>query len=109
LTRTSSFPLFFSGFTDGFILPFGEEIVFAMPKVMGEDGDLVQQVIFVVSFYLIWVVIMQGIIQGQIVDAFSEMRDKKNKNIRDLEQVCFICSRPRFDFEQYALVSRRSY
>jgi hypothetical protein len=31
------------------------------------------------------------------------MRDKKNKNTVDLEAFCFICSRPRFDFEQYAL------
>lgn len=36
------------------------------------------QWIFVTSFFMIWEFIVSGIVQGQIVDTFSEMREKDN-------------------------------
>ena len=43
-----------------------------------------------------------GIVQGQIVDAFSELRDDANANEDDLNSNCLICSVPSTTLEREA-------
>jgi hypothetical protein len=48
--------------------------------------------LFVFSSIIFWVFLLQGIIQGQIIDAFAEMRSMEEAAHADLEQRCFISS-----------------
>mmetsp|Transcript_32457 Transcript_32457/g.76459 ORF Transcript_32457/g.76459 Transcript_32457/m.76459 type:complete len:428 (+) Transcript_32457:2-1285(+) len=48
-----------------------------------------------------WVLLLKGIIQGQIIDAFAEKRNNDNALREDLETKCFVSSIDRFVFNQY--------
>lgn len=56
---------------------------------------------FVFVSIIFWVFLLQGIIQGQIIDAFAEMRARDDAAHQDLEQRCFISSIERFVFNNY--------
>eukprot|EP00293_Proteomonas_sulcata_P009664 CAMPEP_0184298334 /NCGR_PEP_ID=MMETSP1049-20130417/9164_1 /TAXON_ID=77928 /ORGANISM="Proteomonas sulcata, Strain CCMP704" /LENGTH=238 /DNA_ID=CAMNT_0026608437 /DNA_START=68 /DNA_END=784 /DNA_ORIENTATION=+ len=56
---------------------------------------------FVFSSIIFWVFLLQGIIQGQIIDSFAEMRQSANFALQDLEANCFISSIPRFKFARH--------
>ena len=56
---------------------------------------------FVVVSIIFWVFLLQGIIQGQIIDAFAEMRNASNAASEDLEQKCFVSSIDRFVFNSF--------
>ena len=47
---------------------------------------------FAIVFYLFWEFVFGGIVQGQIVDAFSELRDEANAKEDDFNSNCLICS-----------------
>ena len=53
------------------------------------------------TFLIWWAFLLQPIIQGQIIDAFSQLRSKENTAISDLGQRCFISGISRFDFNNY--------
>lgn len=58
------------------------------------------------SFFLFcsivfWVFLLQGIIQGQIIDAFAEKRNHDFYLKEDLEKKCFVSSIDRFVFNSY--------
>lgn len=48
-----------------------------------------------------WVFLLLGIMQGQIIDAFAEMRDKYKAAKDDLSSNCFISSLDRHTFSDY--------
>ncbi|CAI5497159.1 unnamed protein product [Closterium sp. Naga37s-1] len=56
--------------------------------------------VFIVSFLIVWVFLLQNIFTGQIVDAFTSIRDEKAAKEKDLDDKCFVCSIDRFAFEQ---------
>lgn len=55
---------------------------------------------FTLLFVLIWEFIISGIVQGQIVDAFAEIRQKEADLEEDTEDKCLVCSMDRFTLEQ---------
>ena len=57
--------------------------------------------LFVFMSIVFWVFLLQGIIQGQIIDAFATMRNKRNADSADLENKCFVSSIERFVFNRY--------
>jgi len=65
------------------------------------DGWGQSRSLFAVVAIIFWVFLLQGIIQGQIIDAFAEMRNKRNADTADLETKCFISSIERFVFNDY--------
>eukprot|EP01135_Chromosphaera_perkinsii_P010510 Nk52_evm20s2152 gene=Nk52_evmTU20s2152 len=69
--------------------------------IRGADGDPAEGVrlFFDVTFFFLVIVILLALIQGLIIDAFSELRDKQNEMTNDLETKCFICglSKERLD------------
>ena len=56
--------------------------------------------LFLISFFIIWSMLLSNIITGHIIDAFMEIRDEKDKQEADTAAHCFICSLDRFTFEQ---------
>eukprot|EP00239_Pterosperma_sp_CCMP1384_P004073 CAMPEP_0197849808 /NCGR_PEP_ID=MMETSP1438-20131217/13288_1 /TAXON_ID=1461541 /ORGANISM="Pterosperma sp., Strain CCMP1384" /LENGTH=462 /DNA_ID=CAMNT_0043462655 /DNA_START=177 /DNA_END=1565 /DNA_ORIENTATION=+ len=56
--------------------------------------------IFVLSFIIIWGFLLSNIMTGQIVEAFTQIRQRTVESVRDLEERCFICSKDRYAFEQ---------
>lgn len=57
--------------------------------------------LFVFISIIFWVFLVQGIIQGQIIDAFALMRNKRDADAADLENKCFVSSIERFVFNRY--------
>ena len=47
-------------------------------------------------FYMLWEYILAGIIQGQIIDAFAEIRLSDDELTRDEKDNCLCCSLSRF-------------
>ena len=57
------------------------------------------QVMLALGYFLMWDYILSGIIQGQIIDAFAEMRAAEDAKILDEHERCMICSLSRFDVD----------
>ncbi|EDV29875.1 uncharacterized protein TRIADDRAFT_52741 [Trichoplax adhaerens] len=57
------------------------------------DGDLYEyeRIAFDFTFFFFVIVILLAIVQGLIIDAFGELRDKQESVKEDLENKCFIC------------------
>jgi len=55
---------------------------------------------YVMLFLFLWDFIISGIIQGQIVDAFAEIRQRAADLEEDIENNCLVCSLDRFTLEQ---------
>jgi len=55
---------------------------------------------YVIFFLAIWDFVIAGIIQGQIVDAFAEIRQAAADLKADKEDKCLVCSLERFTLEQ---------
>lgn len=66
-----------------------------------EDLWKTWRTLFVFVSLIFWVFLLQGIIQGQIIDAFAEMRTESNQAKEDLEQKCFISSLERYAFADF--------
>ena len=56
-----------------------------------DKGYYVARFFYEELYFLILVILMLNMIYGIITDAFSELRNKVEKIIRDKEEVCFIC------------------
>ena len=69
------------------------------PEVFTNQVDYLVQVFFVLCFFVIWEFILAGIIQGQIIDAFAEIRVAAEEMSRDARENCMICSLSRFALE----------
>jgi len=66
----------------------------------GSDRKDILRTLYVFLFFVVWIILLQGIITGQIVDAFVTLRDDANEKADDLVQRCFICSQERHAFER---------
>lgn len=53
--------------------------------------DKIERLINDTLFFIIVIIIMLGIIQGIIVDAFASLREVNDMNAEDMENKCFIC------------------
>jgi len=60
------------------------------------------KIIYDLSFFVIISTIGLNVIFGVIVDTFSELRDERYAILEDMQDVCFICSLPSFDFDRKA-------
>jgi len=69
------------------------------PEVFTEKIDYQMQVIFILIFFMLWEFILAGIIQGQIIDAFAEIRLNDDEKGRDARENCMVCSMSRFALE----------
>lgn len=75
---------------------------FAFPAlVLWEDTWEGWRTTFVFISLIFWVFLLQSIIQGQIIDAFAEMRARRTAALSDLEEKCFVSSIDRFTFNSY--------
>ncbi|CAI7883714.1 unnamed protein product [Closterium sp. NIES-54] len=72
----------------------------AVPTSVVTDVWRQLRTVFIVSFLIVWVFLLQNIFTGQIVDAFTSIRDEKAAKEKDLDDKCFVCSIDRFAFEQ---------
>lgn len=70
------------------------------PTKITERGDMQLRWFYVLSFYLIWSFIIEGIVQGIIVDAFAEIRARDDAQKADTREHCLVCSVDRFTLEQ---------
>jgi hypothetical protein len=67
----------------------------------GSDNDVTMgRTLWIFIFFIFWVIILQGIITGLIVDAFSSLREEQISNAEDLEDKCFVCSKDRLAFDR---------
>ena len=64
------------------------------------DREDMIRTFFIFLFFVVWVIALQGIITGQIVDAFCSLRDEKDGALSDLDEVCFVCSQGRLTFDK---------
>ena len=60
------------------------------------------KIIYDLSFFVVISTIGLNVIFGIIVDTFSELRDERYAILEDMQDVCFICSLPSFDFDRHA-------
>jgi len=75
---------------------------FAFPAlVLWEDSWQAWRSFFGFVTIIFWVFLLQGIIQGQIIDTFAAMRNASEAAREDLEQKCFVSSIDRFVFNNY--------
>jgi len=70
------------------------------PLEISQDVKKQAQWFFTISFTLMWGFILEGIVQGYIVDAFSAIRGREGDRIADSKQYCYICSLSRFDLQE---------
>jgi len=70
------------------------------PERFYEDLSFQAQLVFVLLFVLVWENILSGIIQGQIIDAFAEIRAGDDEKLRDCRERCLICSMSRYELEE---------
>jgi hypothetical protein len=68
-------------------------------KALWDDTKYTAQVIFVLLFSLLWNFILAGIIQGQIIVAFAEIRAEADAKEADEKENCMVCSLSRFEIE----------
>jgi len=61
-----------------------------------EQWYAVLQWLFVLVFFLIWNYVLAGIVQGTIVDAFSEIRSIQAARDADRAEFCLICSMSKY-------------
>ncbi|CAG9330938.1 unnamed protein product [Blepharisma stoltei] len=68
-----------------------------MPKYTDRDYFLSQ--LFFILFFIVINIILMNIIFGIIIDTFSELRDERQLIEHDMNNICFICGREKFEFE----------
>lgn len=75
-------------------------------------GEMIQQPVieedkywtrslFDVLFFIVVIIILLNIIFGIIIDTFAELRDKKKETDRQLNNICMMCGREKYEFEQH--------
>jgi len=69
------------------------------PQDVWTDGKNQVMTVLVLGFYVFWAFILEGIIQGQIIDAFTEIRTNNDAKRADSLDFCIVCSLSRFQLE----------
>jgi len=69
------------------------------PTAFFDDTIWTAQVIGTAIYYMIWTFILEGIIQGQIIDTFAEIRSEEESKQEDEKSNCLVCSLSRFEIE----------
>jgi len=77
-------------------------------KRNGDLTDIIGRVFFDLSFFILVIVITLHVVFGMIVDAFKDLRQEKMEHQEDQENVCFICSLHRTEYEKYGNFERHS-
>lgn len=66
--------------------------------LMGE-GTFAWRLLWDISFWLLFVLILISIISGIIIDAFSGMRDEQDAAAQDRYNRCFVCNLDRYKLD----------
>lgn len=75
----------------------GEDYV--PPESFTEDFGWHMQLVMLIFFLIIWDFILSGIMQGQIIDAFAEIRNAQEAAEADEKENCLMCSLSRFKLQ----------
>jgi len=70
-----------------------------VPEGIDDYSSFQTRSMFIMSFFVIWGFLLSNIMTGQIVEAFTDIRNKKQSSQRDLAERCFVCSLERSEFE----------
>jgi hypothetical protein len=70
------------------------------PLKISDESTKQAQWVFTITFFLTWGFILEGIVQGYIVDAFSAIRGEEDARIADSNTNCYICSLSRFELQE---------
>ena len=69
-------------------------------KSVSKDNSLYNLMqAFNLLFFIIVIIILLNIIFGIIIDTFGELRDKRKKIEEDINNICNICGKEKFEFE----------
>ncbi|CAI8034630.1 Ryanodine receptor 2 [Geodia barretti] len=71
-------------------------------KSASGEPDEILRLLFDVTFFFFVIVILLAIIQGLIIDAFGELRDKEDSITSDMKNKCFVCGLPKTEFDHVA-------
>ena len=63
------------------------------------------RVLFLITFFILWSMLLSNVITGHIIDAFMEIRGDKDKKDQDMKENCFICSIDRYTFDQSGAIT----
>jgi len=83
-------------------------IWYTMPASTGQQGKYIDNSKgssfmaewgYIMLFFWIWEYLIAGIIQGQIVDAFAEIRQAQTELEEDTQDKCLLCTLDRFTIE----------
>ena len=81
--------------TDGGIGEFTNKISF-----LEEPKYFMGMFFYQFFFFVIIVIIMLAVIGGVVIDTFAELREKSQKQLYDMNNVCYICSGNKNDIEK---------
>jgi hypothetical protein len=71
------------------------------PEAFDNEVKFQAELLFVLLFYVMWEFVLAGIIQGQIIDSFAEIRAYDDAMDLDSVSNCMICSLNRFEIESF--------
>ncbi|KAI6652753.1 hypothetical protein LOD99_4139 [Oopsacas minuta] len=77
-----------------------ETVAVILPQRTANFVGEIDRIIFDVLFFVIVTVIGLNIVFGIIVDTFSELRDEKYSQEKDMKSVCFICGIENYLFDR---------
>lgn len=55
--------------------------------------------VYDITFFVLVIVILLNIIFGIIIDTFGDLRDRRNEELKQVEETCFICGLDKYDFD----------
>ena len=100
-TCVTAYQCLFQSFNDGIRGDLNTLQNFRFTSLKLEDDSESQLQWWVLTvFFIFWLFIMRGIVQGQIVDAFDALRRESDNRAADLAQFCLVCSADRYELEQ---------
>eukprot|EP00347_Sterkiella_histriomuscorum_P015845 403355467 len=70
-----------------------------LEQLTKDDGYYWGRYAFDLTFYIMIIILLLNLIFGIIIDAFAEMRDKRNQIEQEVKEKCFICGNSRTIFE----------
>jgi len=80
---------------------------FVFPGTVAEafvgEGVFVWRLVWDITYWLLFVLILIAIISGIIIDAFGSMRDQADSDAADIRSVCFVCNLDRFQLDQHGI------
>lgn len=76
----------------------GGGIADVLESATGDPNEFLR-LFFDITFFFFVIVILLAIIQGLIIDAFGELRDKEEAVTVEMQTKCFICGLPKSEFD----------